>query len=167
MYMFQTNHASGKIPRQIVSKSPWRIALVANLKDEYHHALDDPPDAGAEFDRLETIQAIAAALEAEGHWVHFCSGDHTLPEALLNLRPHFVFNIAEGLFGDGREAQVPALCELLGIPYTASKVVANAISLDKTQTKRIWKEMGLPTATFYEFSRVEDIYNKEYTFPLL
>jgi len=145
---------------------PWRIALVANLKDEVDWGPDAPPDAGAEFDKASTIESLARALESDGHWVHICSGDNTLPEVLLSLRPHLVFNIAEGMGGDGREAHVPALCEMLGIPYTASRVVANALSLDKTKTKRIWRDVGLPTAAFQEFTAADEPLDPRLTFPL-
>ena len=148
------------------SKPPWRIALIANLIDQFEPDLDDPPDAGAEFDRRQTIEAIASALESEGHHVHLLQGDYSLPEGLINVRPHICFNIAEGVRGDGREAQVPAVCELLGIPYTGSKVVANAISLNKTMTKRIWQQQGLPTAPYYEFSSLEDVAHAEFNYPL-
>jgi D-alanine-D-alanine ligase len=145
---------------------PWRIALVANLKDEVDLGPDAPPDAGAEFDKAATIESLARALEADGHWVHVCSGDNTLPEILLSLRPNICFNIAEGMGGDGREAHVPALCEMLGIPYTASRVVANALSLDKTRTKHIWRDVGLPTAAFQEFSSAQAPLDPRLAFPL-
>jgi D-alanine-D-alanine ligase len=145
---------------------PWRIALVANLKDEVDWGPDAPPDAGAEFDKPSTVESLARALEADGHWVHVCSGDNTLPEILLSLRPHLCFNIAEGMGGDGREAHVPALCEMLGIPYTSSRVVANAISLDKTRTKHIWRDLGLPTSAFQEFVTAQAPLDPRLTFPL-
>lgn len=151
---------------QMGKKPPWRIALVANLIDEFEREEDDPPDAGAEFDRRQTVEAIASALEAEGHYVHIIQGDYSLPEALLNVRPQICFNIAEGIGGDGREAQVPALLELLSIPYTGSQVVANAVSLNKTMTKRIWQQQGLPTAPYYEFTSLEDVAHAELRFPL-
>jgi D-alanine-D-alanine ligase len=151
---------------KIQEKPPWRIALIANLIDEFERNPDDPPDAGAEFDRRQTIDAISAALESEGHHVHFLQGDYSLPEALMSVRPHICFNIAEGVRGDGREAQVPALCELLDIPYTASQVVANAVSLNKTMTKRIWQQQGLPTAPYYEFANLADVAHVELRFPL-
>jgi D-alanine-D-alanine ligase len=153
------NLHSGKRP-------PWRIALIANTIDDYEPDPDSPPDAGAEFDHWHTIESIASALESEGHYVHFVQGDESLPEALLNIRPHICFNIAEGLHGDGREAQAPALCELLGIPYTGSQVVANAISLNKTMTKRVWQHQGLPTAPYYEFDSIEDAAHSDLHFPL-
>ncbi|UCD41079.1 MAG: hypothetical protein JSV69_10880 [Chloroflexota bacterium] len=144
----------------------WRIAIIANLIDGFERNADDPLDAGAEFDRLQTIEAIADALERDGHNVFFLEANSTLPEALMDVRPDICFNIAEGIRGDGREAQVPALCELLGIPYTASQVVANAISLNKTITKRIWQQQGLPTAPYYEFNSLEEVAHADFRFPL-
>jgi D-alanine-D-alanine ligase len=145
---------------------PWRVAILANLKADVVLGPDSPPDAGAEFDRHETVDAIAEALEAEGHWVSLLPADHTLPEALRRQRPQICFNIAEGVNGDAREAQAPALCELLGIPYTASRVLANAVSLDKTLTKRIWRDHGLPTARFQEFTSPQDPIASGLRFPL-
>jgi D-alanine-D-alanine ligase len=144
----------------------WRIALTVNLKYAVQWGPDAPPDAGAEFDQLGTVEAIRAALEVAGHQVHVCQADHSLPQALLELKPDFVFNIAEGVQGDAREAQVPALCELLGIPYTASRVLSNALSLDKTQTKRIWQSFGLPTPRFQEFSTGREPIDPALRFPL-
>jgi D-alanine-D-alanine ligase len=144
----------------------WRIALTANLKKDLVWQADAPHDAGAEFDARETIESITAALQADGHMVYFCPADHTLPDALQDLHPDICFNIAEGLGGDAREAQVPALCELLGIPYTASRVLANALSLDKTQTKRIWQSLGLPTAHFQEFHASTDVLHPTLRYPM-
>lgn len=166
---YYTNTIShSKPPNRRYRKPPWRVALIANLKDEFAFDEDeDPPDAGAEFDARFTVESIAAALEEDGHWVHICSGDQTLVETLPKLRPHICFNIAEGVIGDSREAQAPALCELLGIPYTASRVLTHAISLDKTQTKRIWRSVGLPTADFQEFTTGDEPLDPGLSFPLL
>lgn len=144
----------------------YKIALVGNLKEAFQKKIDEPPDAGSEFDKRDTIEAIASALESRGHKVIFCEADRNLPGALQKIQPDIVFNIAEGRSGDGREAHVPALCELLEIPYTGSRVVANAISLDKTQTKRIWREVGLPTAPFREFSSPDGITHTALRFPM-
>lgn len=166
MDYYENLQINGHPPQRHLRKPPWRIALTANLKSQMHWQPGQPPDAGAEFDARETVESIAAALEADGHFVHICMADHTLPETFINLRPHFVFNIAEGLGGDAREAHVPALCELMGIPYTASRVLTNALSLDKTQTKRIWQSMGLPTARFQEFSSSDQPVDPALHYPL-
>jgi D-alanine-D-alanine ligase-like ATP-grasp enzyme len=167
MYEFQNTISHHKPPGNCLRPAPWRIALLANLKDEVEHSAGEPTDAGAEFDRRDTIEAIAGALERDGHWVHFCRADNSLVESLTNLRPHICFNIAEGIQGDAREAQAPALCELLGIPYTASRVLPNAVSLDKTQTKRIWASYGLPTPKFQEFKSSRSAVRSDFSYPLL
>jgi D-alanine-D-alanine ligase len=89
-----------------------------------------------------------------------------LPAALHDLSPHICFNIAEGVAGDAREAQVPALLEMLNIPYTGSRLMANAIALDKTMTKHVWRDCGLPTAAFQEFTDSEQPLQADLQFPL-
>ena len=155
----------GKKPAQVAQFSTraglrphWRVAVIANIKGETELPEDSPPDAGAEYDRTETIHAIQQALEDGGHLSGFISADPDIPFSLREFKPDICFNIAEGIRGDAREAQVPALLEMLGVPYTASRVLANAISLDKTLTKRIWRDANLPVVPFQEFnSRVDSI----------
>lgn len=144
----------------------WRVAVIANVKGESVLPMDGPADAGAEFDRRETIQSIQDAIETDGHTTAFLPADQNLPFALREFKPDVVFNIAEGLGGDAREAQVPALLELLRIPYTASRVLANALGLDKTMTKNIWRQAGLPTANFQEFTSAYQSMDRDLVFPL-
>lgn len=144
-----------------------QVALVANVKENFTPDSHDPPDAGAEFDKFETLSAISNALEEGGHSVIFLEADRNLPQQLVALKPDICFNIAEGLKGDGREAQVPAVCEILGIPYSASQIVANAISLDKVKTKHIWQNLGLPVAPFLELNSAESIGDINLDFPLI
>ncbi|MBN2257185.1 MAG: hypothetical protein JW704_05105 [Anaerolineaceae bacterium] len=145
---------------------PWRVAVIANLKGETPLPIDGPADAGAEFDRKETIDAICTSISSDGHKSYFLPADSTLPDAIRKLNPDICFNIAEGLGGDAREAQVPALLEMLHIPYTASRVLANAIALDKTMTKRIWRDRGLPIAEFQEFVHGSEPLSPMLHFPL-
>ncbi|MEL7643716.1 MAG: hypothetical protein AAGU25_06380, partial [bacterium] len=145
---------------------PWRVAVIANMKGVAAHSDKDPLDAGAEFDKPETIQAIQQAIETDFHTTEFLNADATLPQKLITLLPDICFNIAEGMGGDAREAQVPALLEMLNIPYTASRVLANAIGLDKTMTKKIWRDAGLPTAGWQEFLTPQDELDPQLQFPL-
>lgn len=148
-------------------KRYWKIAILANIKDDDHPKPEGvPPDAFADFDHIETIDSLRAALETDGHTTVFIQADRELPYALKEVRPDICFNIAEGLGGDAREAQVPALLEMLGIPYTGSRVLANGISLDKTLTKRIWRDRRLPVAPFQEFIIGDEPIRAELKFPL-
>ncbi|HEY5903197.1 MAG TPA: hypothetical protein VIU39_11630 [Anaerolineales bacterium] len=148
-------------------KRYWKVAVLANIKDESKPKPEGvPPDAFADYDHIETIDAIRAALETDGHRTVFIQADEELPFALREEKPDICFNIAEGLGGDAREAQVPALLEMLGMPYTGSRVMTNAISLDKTLTKRIWRDRRLPVAPFQEFSLGDEPLRPELKFPL-
>ena len=148
-------------------KKSWFVAVLANIKDgEIALPSDVPGDALADFDHIETIQSIQAAIESDGHKTVFIPADRNLPYALREIKPEICFNIAEGLGGDAREAQVPALLEMLKIPYTGSRVMANAISLDKTLTKRIWRDRRLPVAPFQEFIIGDETLRSELQFPL-
>ena len=148
-------------------KRYWKIAIIANIKDDdYPKPEGVPPDAFADFDHIETIDSLRAALETDGHSTVFIQADRDLPYALKEVKPDICFNIAEGLGGDAREAQVPALLEMLGIPYTGSRVLANGISLDKTLTKRIWRDRRLPVAPFQEFIIGDEPLRAELKFPL-
>ena len=148
-------------------KRYWKIAVLANIKDDSQPKPEGvPPDAFADFDHIETIDSIRAALETDGHETVFIQADTELPYALKEARPDICFNIAEGLGGDAREAQIPALLELLQIPYTGSRVLTNGISLDKTLTKRIWRDRRLPVAPFQEFVAGDEPLRPELNFPL-
>src|SRR5690606_13696669 len=128
-------------PASLRKKRYWKIAVLANIKDDSLPKPEGvPPDAFADFDHIETVDAIRAALESDGHQTIFIQADADLPYALRDEKPDICFNIAEGIHGDAREAQVPALLEMLQIPYTGSRVLTNGISLDKTLTKRIWRD---------------------------
>jgi D-alanine-D-alanine ligase len=105
-------------------------------------------DAEAEYDPPETIQAIRAALASYGHDVVLLEATSELPQKLIDAQVDLVFNVAEGLSGRNREAQVPALCELVGLPYTGSDSATLALALDKALCKRILRQHGILTPEF-------------------
>lgn len=102
-------------------------------------------DEDAEFDAPNTIDAIGAAIAGLGHDVVLLEATRELPRKLTDLDVDLVFNIAEGIRGPSREAQVPALLDLLGIPYTGSEPATLSITLDKGLAKRIVRQSGVPT----------------------
>jgi len=125
-----------------------KIGLAYDLRDDY---LKDgyTEEQTAEFDREDTIEALEAALRANGLDVARIGRARRLIERLAaGERWDLVFNIAEGLPGPGREAQIPAILDVYGIPYTFSDPVVMGLTLDKALTKRVLRDLGLPTAPF-------------------
>jgi D-alanine-D-alanine ligase len=143
-----------------------RIAVLANLKRNAPTWPGMSPDRWDDLDSEETIEAIIGALEAGGHHATFLEGDPTLFETVQKVKPDLCFNICEGHFGDGREAQVPAILEMLRIPYTGSQVLTLALTLDKPMTKRVLSYHSLPTPPFQTFERLDEPLDPDQTFPL-
>jgi D-alanine-D-alanine ligase len=143
-----------------------RVAVLANRKYSVVAPLDGPADALAEYDAEETVNSIQEVLAQAGHTPYFLEADATFLDTVRETRPDICFNIAEGLRGDARESHVPALLEILDIPYTGSKVLTHALSLDKAATKQIWRDAGLPTAPFQLFRYPEAQLDDRMTFPL-
>ncbi|MBK9265812.1 MAG: ATP-grasp domain-containing protein [Polyangiaceae bacterium] len=119
-------------------KAALRVGLTFNMKR-------DGGDAEAEFDSPTTIAAITSAIESFGHTVIPLEAKPDLPHRLMAAGPDVVFNIAEGIRGRGREAQVPALLELLGVPYSGSDPTTMSLCLDKGLTKQILRAAGIDT----------------------
>ncbi len=142
------------------------VGLTFNLRQNVRPAPGAPADALAEYDSPETIDAMETALAGAGHGVIRLEADESMLDSVRRYAPDICFNIAEGLRGEAREAQVPALLEMLGIPYTGSSVLAHAISLDKAATKRIWRDCGLPTPPFQVFSTGNERLDPRLPFPL-
>ncbi len=101
-------------------------------------------DAFAEWDDAPTILALADAL-ASRHEVTLVEADTRFPARVGRLRPDMVFNVAEGAWGPAREAHVPAILELLGIPYTGSDPLTLAVCLHKGWANAILRAYGVPT----------------------
>ncbi len=124
------------------------IGLTYDLRSEYL-AMGFTEDETAEFDRDDTIEAIASALKALGHRTERVGNAKQLAAALVNKRRwDLVFNLAEGLHGIGREAQVPSLLDLYDIPYTFSDPLVMSLTLHKGMTKHVVRDAGVPTADF-------------------
>jgi D-alanine-D-alanine ligase len=131
---------------------PLRVAVLHNIKDYAPGDLPSTKDALAELDNLRNVGDYVAALQGLGHDVIALEGNPDLPQRFAGHPVDICFNTCEGFRGDSREAQVPALLEMLGMRYSASKVLALAVTLDKAMTKRVLAYHGLPTPHFQEFS---------------
>lgn len=144
----------------------FRVALLANLKKNAPVTAGMSRDHWDDLDSESTVEAITEAIRAGGHVCEFLEGDASLIDTIRSFKPDICFNICEGHFGDAREAQIPALLEMLRIPYTGSKVLALSLSLDKPMTKRVLTYHELPTPPFQVFEREDDVLSEEMSFPM-
>lgn len=123
-------------------------------------------DVYAEWDKFETIDAVHKALSLYND-VTLVEANEFAFEKLRTIRPQIVFNIAEGLNGISREAQIPAMLDMLQIPYTGSDPLTLATCLDKSRAKEILSYYGIPNAKFFTARSAEDLKEFDLEFPVI
>jgi D-alanine-D-alanine ligase len=140
--------------------------MTYDLRDDYL-AEGYGEEVTAEFDHPATIAAIDGALRELGYETDRIGHIRALAKRLVaGKRWDVVFNIAEGLRGFGREAQVPALLDAYDIPYTFSDPLVLALTLHKGMTKRVIRDLGIPTPAFAVVESAEEIAGVALPFPL-
>jgi len=151
--------------KQLYNKKVARIGLAYNLKREAGKG--ERKDKYAEFDDLETIDAIRKAIEHDGYEVTLLEADKDFLTKVKDSEVDFVFNIAEGIHGESRESHVPAILEMLNIPYSGSGVLTQAITLNKSRKKEILHYYGIPTPRFTVIRNSHAKVDHNLRFPLL
>jgi len=143
-----------------------KIGITYDLRDDYI-AEGYTEEQTAEFDHPRTIAAIEDALQSLGYETDRIGHIRTLARRLVaGDRWNLVFNIAEGLRGFGREAQVPALLDAWEIPYTFSDPLVLSLTLHKGMTKRVIRDLGIPTPDFAVVETPEEVEAVSLPFPL-
>ena len=143
-----------------------KIGLTYDLKADWM-ARGLSAEEAAEFDSQETIDSLCDALRAHGHAPEPIGNLHALmPKLASGARWDLVWNIAEGYRGIGREAQVPCLLDAHDIPYVFSDPLVCALTLHKGVTKRVLRDLGLPTPDFVLVDKLDDVDAVELPFPL-
>ncbi len=140
-----------------------RVGLTYNLR----RVKVSQGDSEAEFDSETTIEALCEAVRAQGHDVVPVEANTDLPMSLRDANVDMVFNIAEGLTGMNREAQVPALCELMGLEFTGSDAACMAVTLNKALAKKLVAQEGLHTPAFAVLQTSKDKLPRGFTFPAI
>jgi D-alanine-D-alanine ligase len=143
-----------------------KIGITYDLRDDYL-AEGYSAEETLEFDRADTIDAIEQTLQDLGYLTNRIGNIKLLVKRLAaGDRWDIVFNIAEGMEGLGREAQVPALLDAYKIPYTFSDPLILSLTLHKGMTKHIIRNLSIPTPDFAVIEKEEDIGKVTLPFPL-
>ena len=134
-----------------------RVGLTYDLRSDYL-ALGFSMEETAEFDKEDTIAGIESALRELGYATDRIGHAKTLVKRLeAGDRWDIVFNICEGLEGVAREAQVPAILDLYGVPYVFSDPLVLSLTLHKGMTKRVVRDAGVPTSDFCVYETSADL----------
>lgn len=143
------------------------IGLTCNVRREAGDG--EVLDKYREFDDISTINAIVNAIKSFGYDVVIIEADENFLENILKYRDklYFVFNIAEGMSGSSREAQVPAILDMLEIGYSGSGVLTQAITLSKDKTNEVLFANGVPVPLSQLFVSGDEKLRGDMKFPLI
>ena len=143
-----------------------KIGITYDLRSWYTdrgYSMDDT----AEFDKQETVDALESSLKIMGYETDPVGNAFQLIEALsAGKRWDLVFNIAEGLYGDGRESVVPAILDQYKIPYVFSGPVIMGLSLNKHIAKLVVAASGVPVSPGLLIADLKDLNNCTLKYPL-
>ena len=91
-------------------------------------------------------RAVAGALRGRGHACTLIEAGVDLWEQLGAGGYDVAFLALHGRFGE--DGTVQGVCELLGLPYTGSGILASALCFDKVMAKRVLAASGIETAAW-------------------
>jgi D-alanine-D-alanine ligase len=122
-----------------------------------------------EFDMPHTIEALSEVFKNNGHETVKLGYGPGIIKRISEEGVDFVFNIAEGSGTRNRESYVPAILEMLGIPYSGSDPLTLGLALDKILAKKIAVSAGIPVPRYRVINKPSDIagIERELTFPLI
>ncbi len=147
-----------------------RIAVVYNQRPESLDRTDPELEKHIEGDEWKTIEAIGEAIIKNDHTVDYVTVDHDLYSKLLEHKGKIdlIFNMSEGLsYAKDREAHLPMLAEIIGIPYTGPSPLSSALILNKFRAKQIWDSCGVKTAHSQLFSNHKSKLSPKLKYPLI
>jgi D-alanine-D-alanine ligase len=143
-----------------------KVGLTYDVRDDYLKE-GYAPEEIAEFDFPGTIDALEQVIRDIGHQPERIGNIKALLIRLTSgERWDLVFNIAEGLYGFGREAQVPAILDVYNIPYTFSDPLSLSLTLHKGMTKHVVRDLGIPTPDFRVVESTKDLSKVKMPYPM-
>jgi len=147
--------------------APVRIGLTYDLRKQY---LSDgwSEAATSKLDSADSIDAIASAIAAAGHTVvHLGHARYLVDKLAAGERLDLVFNLCEGISGEARQAQIPALLDVYGIAYTFADPLTLSSCAHRGTAKAILRDSGVPTADSWTIQSLDDLRRVHGSFPLV
>jgi len=175
---FVQKKLKGSVISSLLLNKKLKVALTYNVKPEENITGERTPlssnssslknfnDTYAEWDSIDTVNAIRDAL-AVNHDVIMIEADENAFEKFRTLKPEIVFNVAECAYGTSREAQIPAMLDMLQIPYSGSDPLTLTTCLDKARTKEILSYHKVPTSKFLLVESLDDLSKFDLSFPVI
>src|SRR3989338_5901163 len=121
-----------------------------------------------EKDAYRDAKIIGGYLEKLGIKTLLYPGDAELPEKLRRDNPELVFNLVGSVKGNEYLAStIPAVIELLDIPYTGAGILGESLVYNKFLEKKLLEQNGVPIPHYQLFNTFSDPISPTLRFPLI
>jgi D-alanine-D-alanine ligase len=116
--------------------------------------------------KSKTVKDLKKVLSKEFKCIDLVL-DHNLIDNIKREKVDLAFNLCNGILGESRLSQLPAILEYAGIPYTGSSPLGHGLAYNKIISCKIFKESGIPTPEFTYVHTLDDINKINLKFPIL
>ena len=134
-----------------------RVGLIYDIFSDYVWRDNDPPDADAEFEPIETVEILEKALESFSCTPVRIGSPFELLKNVHSINIDAAINIAEGVYSRNREAYAPVLLEMKEIPYIGSDALTLSLTLDKAWTKDVISASGYNTPSYRVYRDAKEV----------
>lgn len=145
---------------------PQKVGIIySEVKREYF-----PTEAQylTEKDAFSDARIVASYLKKLGITTHLYSGNASLPQRLREDKPNMVLNLVGSVKGNEYLAStIPAIMELLEIPYTGAGILGESLSYNKFLIKKLLQQNGVPVPNYQLFNQPSDPLDSTLRFPLI
>ncbi|MEM5799489.1 MAG: ATP-grasp domain-containing protein [Candidatus Aenigmatarchaeota archaeon] len=145
------------------------IGFIYNIRHKYPDPNDPRAQLETDFDDPETIEWMIKHFQKIGFKVIAIEANEDAYEKLKENKKNIdlVFNYSMGIYGRDRYAHLPAMLEMLQIPYTGPPPLSEALLLNKAKSREIFIARKIPTPLSQIFYSSEEKLDKKLKFPLI
>lgn len=127
-----------------------------------------PSEEGFKEDeqKRKTLEELSSILSRKYDCISLIADDNIINQ-LKAENVDLVFNLCNGIKGDSKLAQLPALLEYACIPYTGSSILGHTLAINKVYSSKIFKANDIPTPDFVPIYNIDQLENLSMKFPIL
>ena len=145
------------------------IAFIYNIRHKHPDPNDPRTQLETDFDDPETIEWMIKHFKKIGLKVIPIEADENAYEKLKKNKQKIdlVFNYSMGIYGRDRYSHLPAMLEMLQLPYTGPSPLSQGLVLNKAKAREIFIARKIPTPLSQTFYSPNDELMKKLKFPLI
>lgn len=114
----------------------------------------------------KTVESLKKILNEKYECISMVADDEIIGN-LKREKVDLVFNLCNGIEGNSKIAQMPAILEFANIPYTGSSILGQALAINKIFSSKVFRHTNLDVPKFHSVYTMEDLKDMDLQYPIL